>query len=62
MGQKRTRTGPGAHQEWARSAPGVARERTRAGPGAHQEWAETSPPGAGFRRCCFQEDTAKFSV
>ena len=23
MGQKRTRSGPGQHEEWARSAPGV---------------------------------------
>ena len=55
MGQERTRSGPGAHQECARSAPGVGHERTRSGPGEHQEQAKrasqphphnTTPPQA----------------
>ena len=39
VGQERARSGPGTHQEWARSRPGVGQERTRSGLGAYREWA-----------------------
>ena len=39
-GLVRTRSGPGALQEWARSVSGVGQERTRSGPGAHQDIAK----------------------
>ena len=50
MGQERTRSRPGAHQEepgaqqeWARSVPGLGQWRTRSGPGARQGWAGSAP-------------------
>ena len=49
VGHERTRSGPGAYQEWARHAPGVGQEQTGSGSRAHQEWTR-SVPGVGQER------------
>ena len=64
MSRKRTRSGPGAHQEragayrggpgafqeWARSGPGVSQERTRSGPDSRDLGRARAPaPSHVFR-------------